>query len=534
MSRDPVTVSLSEPESKAILSELGLAIPPSIVVSSVADVPSGVSLPAVAKLVARGLSHKSELGAVHTHLRSVEEIRIAVSKLFELAARQGLTTDGVLVEQHVEYDLELIIGVLRDATYGPAISVGLGGIWVEALDDRAIRLLPLTDASARSMLEELKAWPLLSGARGRRPVDVDAITGAMMSIAELVERDKRLIEVEVNPLALREQGAVVLDALIVRAEEAQVKEDSGDAGEAVRRMLNPASLAVVGASRSPTAMSTRLRRYLQRHEYSGRVYLVNPRESEIDGLQCYPDVASLPETVDVVHILAPATAVAAAVADAGSRGVPAAVIHASGFAEVGDEGRRLQAEMVRTARDNGIRLIGPNTSGVVRPPSRTFTAFGMALELERTPAGPSGLITQSGALGGSLISRGWEQGLGFSFWAATGNEADLTVSDILEAMADDPVPAISCYSWRRSEIGTDFNAPLEARSRTASPCLPTRRGARRSDGGPWSRTRGQCSVTSSSRTSPCGRQVLPACQSYSIFWTLPRLSRRSRSRAAHG
>jgi len=159
------------------------------------------------------------------------------------------------------------------------------------------------------MLEELKAWPLLSGARGRKPVDVDAIISAMMSIAELVERDERLIEVEVNPLGLREHGAVVLDALIVRAEEAQVKEVSGDAGEAVRRMMNPASLAVVGASRSPTAMSTRLRRYLQRHEYSGRVYLVNPRESEIDGLPCYPDVASLPETVDVVHILAPATAV---------------------------------------------------------------------------------------------------------------------------------------------------------------------------------------------------------------------------------
>jgi acyl-CoA synthetase (NDP forming) len=203
-------------------------------------------------------------------------------------------------------------------------------------------------------------------------------------------------------------------------------------------MLNPASLAVVGASKSPTAMSSRLRRYLQNHEYPGRVYLVNPRESEIDGQPCYPDVASLPETVDVVHILAPATAVAAAVADAGGRGVPAAVIHASGFAEVGEDGRQLQDEMVRTARKNGIRLIGPNTSGVVRPPSRAFTAFGMALELEHTPAGPTGLITQSGALGGSLISRGWEQGLGFSFWAATGNEADLTVSDVLEAMADDP------------------------------------------------------------------------------------------------
>jgi acyl-CoA synthetase (NDP forming) len=318
------------------------------------------------------------------------------------------------------------------------MSVGLGGIWVEALDDRAIRLLPVNANEARSMLEQLKAWPMLTGARGGHPADIEAIVDAMVVISQLFERDNHLLEVEVNPLAVGPQGAVVLDALVVKSLTPTSTDDVGDARVAVQRMLNPASLAVVGASKSPTAMSSRLRRYLKNHEYPGRVYLVNPRETEIDGLPCYPDVASLPETVDVVHILAPATAVAAAVADAGSRGVPSAVIHASGFAEVGEDGRQLQDEMVQTARRNGIRLIGPNTSGVVRPPSRAFTAFGMALELEHTPAGPTGLITQSGALGGSLISRGWEQGLGFSFWAATGNEADLTVSDVLEAMADDP------------------------------------------------------------------------------------------------
>jgi acyl-CoA synthetase (NDP forming) len=438
VSSEPASQSLSEPESKTVLAEIGLKVPASVVVMTSEAVPSDVSLPAVAKLVSRGLSHKSDLGAVRTNLHSIEDVREAVGQLLKLAKDRALLVEGVLIEEQIEHQHELIVGVFRDATYGLAISVGLGGIWVEALDDHAVRLLPVHEADARAMLEQLKAWPMLSGGRGGSPMDVAAVTRAMVAIGGLAQQDERIVEIEVNPLAICPGEAVVLDALIVRTVKPPASSDISDGRDAVQRMLNPASLAVIGASKSPTAMSSRLRRYLQRHDYPGRVYLVNPRETEIDGQICYPDISSLPETVDVVHILAPATAVSAAVADAGRRGVPAAVIHASGFAEVGEDGRRLQDEMVHTAREHGIRLIGPNTSGVVRPPSRAFTAFGMALELESTPAGPSGLITQSGALGGSLISRGWEQGLGFSFWVATGNEADLTVSDVLESMADDP------------------------------------------------------------------------------------------------
>ncbi|MFN0071937.1 MAG: acetate--CoA ligase family protein [Chloroflexota bacterium] len=437
MSNESAISQLSEPEAKRILALRGLAIPNGTVVRDSSELPDEVRFPSVAKLVIPGVSHKSDLGAVKLNLKNREELESAVSALLALASQKGLSAEGILIEQQLEHQIELVIGAVRDPTYGPAISVGLGGVWVEALDDRSLRLLPIDLKVARAMLEELRGWPILSGGRGSTPVDLSAVTKAMLAVSDLMGRDPLITEIEINPLAVTEFGATVLDALIVRTTESTAVGETSAGREAVQRMLSPHSVAIIGASRSPTAMSTRLRRYLDRHEFAGRVYLVNPRETEIDGQPCYPSVAALPEVVDVVHILAPAPVVAAAVDEAGACGVPAAVIHASGFAEVGQDGRELQDEVVRTARARGIRLIGPNTSGVVRPISRTFTAFGMALELEHTPAGPSGLITQSGALGGSLISRGWEQGLGFSFWVATGNEADLTASDVLDAMADD-------------------------------------------------------------------------------------------------
>ena len=119
------------------------------------------------------------------------------------------------------------------------------------------------------------------------------------------------------------------------------------------------------------------------------------------------------------------------------KGIKAAIVYSSGFGETGEEGRKLQQEIVQIAREGGLRLVGPNTVGIVNPIQKTYTAFGMALEANNPLIGHIAFITQSGALGGALVSRAWEQNIGFSRWIASGNEADLTTGDYIKLLASD-------------------------------------------------------------------------------------------------
>src|SRR5262249_18338892 len=158
---------------------------------------------------------------------------------------------------------------------------------------------------------------------------------------------------------------------------------------------------------------------------------VNPRATEVMGRPCFPSVEALPEAPDLAGIMVPGEAVPGIVDECGRKGVAAAIVYSSGFAETGEAGRRLQAGMVEAARRHGLRLCGPNTAGAVNVGRSTCAAFGMAFEVERMPKGRIAFLTQSGALGGSLLSRSWEQGIGFSHWVCSGNEADLTLADYL-------------------------------------------------------------------------------------------------------
>ena len=211
---------------------------------------------------------------------------------------------------------------------------------------------------------------------------------------------------------------------------------------AVGRMLSPRSIVVVGASETPGSQGGRLFRYLIKHGFPGPLYAVNPRASEVMGRPCFPSVADLPETPDLACIMVPSGAVLDVVAECGRKGIGAAVVYTAGFAETGEQGQQEQAALVETARGYGVRLCGPNTAGLVNAGTATCAAFGMAFEVERMPPGSIAFLTQSGALGSSLLSRSWAQGIGFSHWICAGNEADLTLGEYLLYLADDPATRV--------------------------------------------------------------------------------------------
>ena len=210
--------------------------------------------------------------------------------------------------------------------------------------------------------------------------------------------------------------------------------------DAIRRLFYPRSIAVLGASSDASKLAGRPVAYLRRHGFAGQIYPINPRYKELAGLPCYPDVSSLPEPPDVGLILLASDRVADATRQLAQAGASAAIVLAGGFGETGAEGRRRQQALKDAA--GAMRLLGPNTIGLVNVTDRIMLSASGAMELEEFPAGQIAVVSQSGGILGSLLSRGAARGIGFSKLVATGNEADIEVSDCLEYLLDDDATAV--------------------------------------------------------------------------------------------
>ena len=196
-------------------------------------------------------------------------------------------------------------------------------------------------------------------------------------------------------------------------------------------LFSPRSVALVGASSDPAKLGGRPLRNLLAFGYEGRIYPVNARAAEVQGVKAYPSVAVLPETVDQAIIVVPAQAVEAALADCAARGVKVAQILSAGFAEVGGDGTAMQARVVDIARRAGIRITGPNALGSVSPSDRFFATFSGLLDTLRPEPGVIGVATQSGAFGSHIYATMAERGIGLSRSLATGNEADIDVAEAI-------------------------------------------------------------------------------------------------------
>jgi acyl-CoA synthetase (NDP forming) len=204
---------------------------------------------------------------------------------------------------------------------------------------------------------------------------------------------------------------------------------------ALARLWRPRSVAVIGASADTTKTSGRPIAYLLKHGYAGTIYPVNPKADSIAGLRAYPDIASLPEAPDAAIVLLGAERAHGAVQALAARGVGAAIVLASGYAETGDAGRARQQQLVEAA--GRMRLLGPNTIGLVNLTDRIILSASGALEQDDLAAGSIAVVSQSGGILGSLLSRGAARGIGFSKLVSTSNEADIELADVVDALVDD-------------------------------------------------------------------------------------------------
>lgn len=191
-------------------------------------------------------------------------------------------------------------------------------------------------------------------------------------------------------------------------------------------LFNPRRIALIGASTDAKRLTARAQVYLRRHGFSGELFPVNPRAAEVLGEPAYASLADVPGPIDLAYVLVNTGQVEGAIADCAARGVPVACVLADGFAEAGADGVALQERMLAVAREGGVRILGPNSMGVVNVPAGTVCSVNAALEAERLLPGRWSLLSHSGSVMGTLISRAAARGFGFAKVVGTGNEADLS------------------------------------------------------------------------------------------------------------
>jgi acetate---CoA ligase (ADP-forming) len=225
-------------------------------------------------------------------------------------------------------------------------------------------------------------------------------------------------------------------------EKTPVQHANGDVGQseraraAVRAMLHPRSIAIIGASPDRNKLNGRPLHFLRRDGYAGAIWPVNPRHTDIDGLACYPDVASLPGVPDMAIVAVAAARAEETIAALGAKGCPVAVLFSSGFGELGPHGKALELALAATARANGVRICGPNTLGLVNAFAKASATFSQYAD--KPPlAGPVGFASQSGAFGTGISALARSRGLGFGYFVSTGNTADITPIETLREMLDD-------------------------------------------------------------------------------------------------
>ena len=204
------------------------------------------------------------------------------------------------------------------------------------------------------------------------------------------------------------------------------------------KLFHPRSVALIGASTEQNKLSGRPIRYFREFGYAGRLYPINPKYQEIAGLPCYAKLSDVPDEVDLAVITLPAAAVTDALAACGAKGVKAAAVISSGFAEVGGEGVELQEKLQRIAFEHGIAVCGPNCSGFVYVPEKVTASFSVGLHGGFPEAGPAAFVSQSGALSSYILGAARERALGFRYWITTGNECVLSFTDYLQYVLEDP------------------------------------------------------------------------------------------------
>jgi acyl-CoA synthetase (NDP forming) len=218
--RDEARTILTEIEAKELLREAGIDVVDTRLAMSkeeAASISRQLGFPVVLKIVSPDVAHKSDAGGVRLGLKTLKQVDRAYDDILAAIKQEHpeAVIHGVSVQKMAHPGVEVIIGMSKDAQFGPVLMFGLGGILVEILKDVSFRIVPLTRRDAREMIREIKGYPLLEGYRGQQPVDVSYLEELLLRISRFVEENPDIKELDINPILAYSDGAIAVDARVV-------------------------------------------------------------------------------------------------------------------------------------------------------------------------------------------------------------------------------------------------------------------------------------------------------------------------------
>jgi acetyl coenzyme A synthetase (ADP forming)-like protein len=231
----------------------------------------------------------------------------------------------------------------------------------------------------------------------------------------------------------RESGTIAVRLSLDPTAEAVASENRHNAlatVASIRPLLEPRAVAVVGVSRDPTSIGRRVFDALRASGYGGPIYPVNPHATDLDGVLCYGNIREAPPGIDLAIVTVPRQAVLSVADDCAAAGVKGLLVITAGFAEIGDEGRALQQQLVEKVRGYGMRMVGPNCMGLMN--ARTDKRLNASFSPIMPSPGHVALSSQSGALGIAILRLAATRGVGFSAFVSVGNKADVSGNDLLQ------------------------------------------------------------------------------------------------------
>jgi acetyl coenzyme A synthetase (ADP forming)-like protein len=427
---------LSEAEGYTLLKKEGLPVPEFFVVRTrdeVAKAADTIGYPLVMKVISARISHKSDAGGVIANISSSEDAKNA----FDVISHNvnvfspSAVIDGIIIEQQKKNGLEILVGGRIDPTFGKVLTIGMGGTLVELIRDVSLRILPVSPEDIDAMIQELKGYPLVKGFRNNPPRDKEGLIALIDTVARFFMNSPDVVEFDLNPVFLYEKGVCVVDARIyVSDDETEIRRPQKTLLPA--DIFNAKSIAVVGASPEPSKVGYAVLRNLL--TFPGKVYPVNVKHEKILGRDVYSSLAAIPDKVDIAVIVVPARYVPQVVKEAGEKGIPLVIIISSGFRETGKAGSDLESQVIATAEQYNIRIMGPNCLGIMLPHQGINTTF----DPVSPRPGNIAFISQSGAIISTIVDWSLPEEIGFSAVISIGNQADLTFEDFLKYAMDDP------------------------------------------------------------------------------------------------
>ena len=429
--------ALDEWESKRLFAEYGIAVPDGALVTSEAaaiEAAGRIGGKVVMKGVASDIHHKTEAGLVVLGLEAADAAGIgATYRLLE--ERAGGALEAVLIEQMIAGNREFMVGMKRDAAFGPVVAFGLGGVLTEALGDVALAVAPLDDAEAAELPGSIKAKRLLDSFRGYPPIDRPALARVVQAVGQMALDHPEIAEIDVNPLLVRGDRPIAADALIILSPTPAAEPVRSAFTPNLKALVAPRSMAVVGASADIAKWGGSALKSILDGGYKGTIYPVNPKGGEFFGLRAYTSIEDLPEAPDLALLAVGGHQIAPMLEQCGRKGIPAAIAIAAGFSEMGEGGAEAEREIARIATEGGVTLMGPNCMGMI---SNEVSLHAVGFVVLHPPKGSLSFVSQSGNIGVQTTHSCQRRGIGIDKFLSVGNEAQIGVVDALEYLRDDP------------------------------------------------------------------------------------------------